>query len=755
MMQLFKRANTKPSGGHSTLEWQNETYTRMERMRREYGRNPEFMVYLEHAYGLVHNCAVMNADACSAGVLKLYKRKGATGGVRSGYRGKVVKSAKSIQMKQGKYGRKLAEFTNGGAEMVEVVSHEILDFIANPSPMFPGAELWQLSWYQRWIGGNSYEFVDMAGKPEAMPLYSQFVQMMAPDGGEVEFVYGRSNEEWGRYQKDEVLHSRLRASPHSPLYGMGALQGALPYADLIQDSTLYDISLAKNGMRFDYIVQVPELTDPDEIDKMERVFSSRFKGVANWFKPLFVKGDVKVHNVTIPEKELMSLPKREEASKIIRQAFGHTESMDDSNDSTYVGALVGFNDQYLGKTIEPALQRDAAQKNAGLLRMFGLSPDEYCFAYEPLVVKDEAKVEERVRLNVQSGIMTVNEARTELGLEEVNQENADMLLVNGQPLGAVAAPADPFAGLLGGFSQQPKDEPKAEDEVSAPGSVQVDETDDDEPEEKAFDSGSITKSILELESPMYKPCPSCRSTKDDDDDIAADPTLKEALRRFEGKVEGVAFDIVTDMQREAVTAYGAGREPDLVDLRAQSAGLLKSNMQEIVEFGVLNILESNEGPLGAITVPQEAFDIVPERALAFLENYTIELADDLAKTTADMSRRAVEVGLENGLSIDKIAQEIEGVPAHRAKLIARMETSRAVQHGKREGMIAVGTEEHKVITAPGARPEHVEIASQGAIPIDQPFVKAGQTIGDETYPRDMYAPPFWFGCRCAVVPVFD
>ena len=75
--------------------------------------------------------------------------------------------------------------------------------------------------------------------------------------------------------------------------------------------------------------------------------------------------------------------------------------------------------------------------------------------------------------------------------------------------------------------------------------------------------------------------------------------------------------------------------------------------------------------------------------------------------------------------------------------------------GAREGMIAVGVQKHKVLTAPGVRASHAAIAAQGAKPIDEPFVKAGDTFAGETFSKTIYVPPFGVQCRCGVVGIYE
>lgn len=746
-----------------STQWNSETYTLMERLRRRYGVNPEIAEYLAHATGEAHICASMNATACMTGVLRLYKRVGA-GSTRRNMRTAhaPVSGLTHKAMQRGRYGRKLADFTRGGAEMIEVEDHPMLDLLSSPNDLFPGDELGWLSWYYRFIGGNAYDQFDFDGGTPVLinPLYAQFVHMVASvEEGVAGYWYGRSNHVWGEYTQDEVIHYRLRPSPHTPLYGMGAMHGMVPYVELLEDSLLYDIALAKNGMRPDYTISVAEGTNPDQVEEIEKRLTSKFRGVANWVKPLITIGETKVQPLAWPEKELMSMAKREEASKLIRKAFGHTESMDDSNDSTYAAAQIGYDTQFLGGTIEPALQTDASTKNSRMLAMFGLDPDVYSLAYDPLVEKDEAKYTERLRLDVASGLRKINEARVELGLEESDDPMADRLLINGQPLGAVTQPSNPFAGLFGGggdpkpVAATPAGEelPSTNDEPHPPGSAENPPGDSETAKSvrEPLPTQSLKDAALTLESPMWRDCEHCRQTKDDDE-VSADPTLKDALWKYAGGLDGVAREILTGAQRTAITAYAKGDEPNLSAQRDAAALKLEDVMKDIVRFGVTNFLKDEA--LGR--VPEEAFTLAPTRALESLRKYTFELADDLMGTTAEMAKAAVTRGLEQGMSIDQIAGEMEGVPEYRARAIARTETQRAVQHGKREAMLATGVEQHRVITAPGVRKSHAAIAAQGAIPIDQPFVKAGETYGGETFSRDMYTSPFGVNCRCGVLPVY-
>ena len=757
MFGLRRKAAPKMPTMEIDTGWADQTYQMRERLKsHHFARNPEVNEFLQHSIGVAHNCATTNATVCTAGVLRLYRRVGANSSQTRMGRGGKVYGSKSIEhkrMMRGRYGGKVADFTQGGAQMQEVESAPILDYLSNPNPTFPGEELTWLGWYYKWICGIEYAKAMQANGvlTSTWPLYSQFVQVRVDDNDEKRYVYGRSDQVWGEYGEDEVIETKLRPNPHSPLTGMGAMHGVLPWVDLIQDTLIHNIWLSKNGMRMDGILSIPEGTGEEQEKTLRKRLESTFRGVRNWYKWLIVTGDVKFTQATFTEKDIMSIEKEDRAERLIRNAFGHTDSMNSSDDSTYAGALVGYNDQYLGGVIEPALQFHAAQLNSRLLWRFGLDEDQYALAYDPMVTKDETIEREGMVYLSDHGVLSINEVRKELGHPESSDPNAEKLLFNGQPLGAQPQ-SDPFGGLLGGFggsasNPKPEEQPGTDDEPSPPGSG--DETDEPEPV-KAFDF----KSILQThESPLWRDCDECRRTKDDDDDLRAyDAKLRDAIQRYQGQVATVARDVIEDMQSEAVEAIGNGRTPNLAPIVDQAAPEFADAMKDIVRLGVTNILES--GDLGG-SVPDEAFSIAPERALRFLETYSFELAGELADTTVAMTETAVRNGLEQGLSVAQIADEMAGFPEYRAEAIARTETSRALNAGSREGAKAVGVEEYRILTAPGVRKSHAAIAARGWRSMDDPIVKAGETIEGETFTRDLFAPPLGVNCRCSITFKFE
>ncbi|MEM9374252.1 MAG: hypothetical protein AAGA55_11475, partial [Planctomycetota bacterium] len=357
---------------------------------------------------------------------------------------------------------------------------------------------------------------------------------------------------------------------------------------------------------------------------------------------------------------------------------------------------------------------------------------------------------------VGAGLATVNEARATLGMDPSTDENADVLMINGVPLGQSATANDPFAALLagagsrpvsdaGGSEDQSTGERNDEDAPPAPREESGKGADGPSSLDSRFESKDLIDIAMKAESGRWADDGHECGTKDDDD-FGPNPILREVARRFLTPLQRASLGIVEQAQGEAVEAYGAGRTPDFARMQEAAVSDLSEALQPLIEMSMRSAMEDGSD------VPADAFDVVPERAVRFLDSYVPQLADDIFETTAEMSRVAVQRGLEEGLTVRDVANAIEGVPAYRAERIARTELSNASHNGMVEGWKEAGIELVQWVTAPNPSAAHAEIAKRAPRPPGEVWVRAGETILGETFKRDVRHPPARPNCRCGLVP---
>jgi phage portal protein BeeE len=717
-----------------------------EAMRRKYSRDPEAQQLVDSCTGIASVIVTRNARLLARQTLRLYRIGGRAGGAE---KGRMVSKAKRTAMVK-RWSGKAVDLADGSREVVEITDSPALDLINNPNPYWPGNELEQANFRFKMTTGNNYQIISQEDEGEhyLWPAFPQYVQMQASKTDLVEaYFFGREQSRIVELEPSDVIHYRNGLHRNNPLMGESDIAAVLPGIDLISQVAMHDIAFALNGYRPDHLLSLNDETTPTQVNELTETLIGWWRDKRRGGVPAVLTGLKAVYPLNAPPKDLRTPEQLEMYRKDIAMALGWTTSMLDSNDSTFAGGKIAAG-QY-GDYIVDKLDEDANQKTAFILTLFGLDPDEYCFVYDDPISQDEAELEARQVSLVSSGLVTVNEARATLGYDESDDKNASVLMIAGMPLGQSAA-ADPFAGLLSGLggSKPVSDAVGPENQGSGNAAPPAPQLDEGEGEKKASSPDSILKAAMLGESERWTDG-ECSCTTKDDDDFGPNPILRAIARRYLGPLRQAALEAVSEAQADALAAYGAGREPDLSANRAAAIDSMSEALQPLVELSMRQAMEQG----GA--VPEDAFSVIPERAIRFLDTYTPQLADDIMETTSEIARRAVQAGLESGASVQEVAAAIEGVPAYRAERIARTELSNATHEGMIEGWQEAGIDLCKWVTAPGPSAAHAMIASREPRAPGAVWVQAGETLGKETFKSDVRKPPARPNCRCGLIAIVE
>jgi len=151
-----------------------------------------------------------------------------------------------------------------------------------------------------------------------------------------------------------------------------------------------------------------------------------------------ISGDIQLMPLNFPSKDLTG---RDDIVEELAAAFGTPISMLKANDPNLASAQAGYA-MWRETTIAPMCRMDEETLNSRLLPMFGIHEDAY-LAYDNPVPENRVADSAERSVAVAGGWRTPNEARLEEGYEALETPHADMLHVNGLPLGGVA-PVSPF-----------------------------------------------------------------------------------------------------------------------------------------------------------------------------------------------------------------------------------------------------------------------------------------------------------------------
>jgi len=340
---------------------------------------------------------------------------------------------------------------------VELENHELLSLLHRPNPLQSGGEYFSSLYSYLLISGNSYLLRDTENDTPPRELYLlrpdrikiKSSSSMIPDyycylvDGQIIKEYP-VNQDNGRSQLKQIK----LWNPLDDFYGLSPMLASAYNIDQHNLAGLHNVALLKNGctpsgmLKFqpkDETGMTASLTD-DQRARLLEDLEMRFQGSANSGRPMLLEGDFEYKQLGLNPKdmdflELLNLSAREIALcfGVPAQMIGIPEANTYSNMETAKLALYE-------ETIIPLLTRVQSDLNEFLSPLYdGDIRIEYDLSSIPAMAEKTKQVYANVTQAVQTGIMTRNEARDKLGLEEI--EGGDELYIpsNLFPIGEVDA----------------------------------------------------------------------------------------------------------------------------------------------------------------------------------------------------------------------------------------------------------------------------------------------------------------------------
>jgi len=340
---------------------------------------------------------------------------------------------------------------------VELENHELLSLLQRPNPLQSGGEYFSSLYSYLLISGNSYLLRDTENDTPPRELYLlrpdrikiKSSSSMIPDyycylvDGQIIKEYP-VNQDNGRSQLKQIK----LWNPLDDFYGLSPMLASAYNIDQHNLAGLHNVALLKNGctpsgmLKFqpkDETGMTASLTD-DQRARLLEDLEMRFQGSANSGRPMLLEGDFEYKQLGLNPKdmdflELLNLSAREIALcfGVPAQMIGIPEANTYSNMETAKLALYE-------ETIIPLLTRVQSDLNEFLSPLYdGDIRIQYDLSSIPAMAEKTKQVYANVTQAVQTGIMTRNEARDKLGLEEI--EGGDELYIpsNLFPIGEVDA----------------------------------------------------------------------------------------------------------------------------------------------------------------------------------------------------------------------------------------------------------------------------------------------------------------------------
>ena len=611
--------------------------------------------------------------------------------------------------------RLYAEDSEGN--QVDITEGPIYELLARPNQFTSWQELIELTQIYLELAGEAFWVLTLNARGEPTEIWVVKPDRMKivadPEDYIKGYVYSAGFEEIP-FDIEEVIHFKY-PNPFDDYRGLGPVQPATllvqndKYAQEYTKAFFYNSALPSGIIKFD-----KQLSTKQFIELKER-WNAQHQGVNKAHKIAVLDNGAEFIPLSYSIRDLQLVDVRKQNRDDILATFGVHASILGISENVNRANAEAAEYTFAKRIVEPRLRKLESKINAELLPKWKGMKVIFTFLHE--IPEDVDTLLRKVETGVKLGLITVNEARNMLGLDDI--QGGDVVL---QPMNLLPTPVD-YAG---------------------------DEQDIVEDEEKTVKGHTIQKVHTDYKGIIWK-----RFIREQQKfQKKFKETLKPAWRLFRQEVE------------KALKA-GAGLEAvdyDFIILKMQEQA--KKGLSETFEY-FARLGKTDAKALEAVITKAEVdfdvwddvIDMTLPHIIEWLETYSFKFAKQVSETTIRMLRDELEEAFKNHEDIDSIMKRVAKIfdlseKGWRAERIARTETIRAANKGSLEGYRQAGVRKKEWVTAIDERTRDWHAEADGQIvDIDKPFIVGGEAL---MFPGDPNGSPGnTINCRCTVAPVIE
>ncbi len=653
------------------------------------------------------------------------------------YRGLVYSCINRVADSYASYSPYLEE--QSGKEYKVVESHPFLEFLNKPSGPDPKAvpvSLFDVLFATSALielQGSAYWYIPrgtQTGTPkEIVVLRADKVYRDLDKDGEIKNFYVRKNGSKVTIPIEEILPF-IGFDPRDPYRGVGTVEAGQDYIETESYSTKFTKNFFLNNAGISGVLTFGKNLTKGAFKKAVRAWRDRYQGVGNAGKVMMIRdSDANFTKVGLGLNELDMDALRKMSREDIALMFGVPLALLGKAEENGLGrANIEALEYIFAKyTIEPKLKRLDAILQFALERYF---PDSRKFKICHTNIIPEDKEFELARND--KGVdrwITRNEIRRKAGLPDVEGGDDLRAPLNSIPINEDLSSTDDNAGKSSGTGVKIK----------------------------------IKRKLSQAELEPKK--------KD-----GIDSTVKENFRlrlmknqiAYERRYKKKFNSVLTDQRKEALDnleAHASSFEEKtkvfgqkLFDDSMADAAMEKILMPTLIDLG------EEQGALALLFAGDDAGEFIMNAPYEkLLRESTHKMASNFNDETLEALNKTLAEGIQAGEALGDLKNRVEetydGAKGYRAERVARTETLSASNEATNEAYRQTGyVKEKEWYVNPGAC-EECEPFSGKTIPLDDSFLKEGQSYEDangdvheNTY-SDVDSPPLHPNCRCTIIPV--
>lgn len=284
--------------------------------------------------------------------------------------------------------------------------------------------------------GNAYCEIEwsLGGYPVALwPLMPNVTEPMRVDG-ELMYATRLPNGKTLALPAHRVWH--VTGLGTDPSYGISPIRQHMETIGLAQAMTGHGASFFANGARPGIILKHPGTLDPEALKRLKESFSAAYEGLNNAYRTLILEEGMGIETVGIPPDEAQFLGSREFQTVEVARIYNMPPHMIQHLAEATYNNIEHQGLQFVTNTLMPYLVNFEQTVARDLL--VGAERDEYYAEHlvDGLQRGDIKTRYEAYSTGIQTGILSINEARTRENLDAIPGGDVHLVPLNLAPLGS-------------------------------------------------------------------------------------------------------------------------------------------------------------------------------------------------------------------------------------------------------------------------------------------------------------------------------
>jgi HK97 family phage portal protein len=324
----------------------------------------------------------------------------------------------------------LEPYTRAADRLEEVADHPLLTLLQQVNPVTNSFDLWELTTLYQEVHGVAYWYLEPGplGPPRGVWLLpSQHVTPYRdPESNNlVDYYLYRTGSREQRFRPDDLIVFRY-PDPRDPYRsGLSPLRACYEQVCLTSDFAAFKKAKFDNHAVPDAIVSPEEVIGEEERDRLETQWNQRFRRGGSG-RVVVAESSLRVQLLAHSLGDLAALADQRATKEEIANAFHVPLAFLTSE--TNLANLQAAEHQHMAKAVTPRLRRRDEKLNERLVPLFDPSGRLFLASEDPVPVNRELSAREQ-QLNLQYGVVTINEVRGEQGLPPVPWGDAPWLPV--------------------------------------------------------------------------------------------------------------------------------------------------------------------------------------------------------------------------------------------------------------------------------------------------------------------------------------